>query len=201
VAASPDLGPQLMRDLALGSTDNAPKELAELITVPSLNIRGMASSRIGNQASNVIPATATASIDMRLVKGMDPVTTATRFIEHVRKQGYFVVDAEPTLEVRMAHSKVAKVVRGTNNESPWRLSMELPIFQDIIRAVEGVRGDVVKIPNSGATNTDVPGRALGIPQVGVPIANHDNNQHSYNENLRLQKLWDGIELMAALLTL
>jgi len=32
----------------------------------------------------------------------------------------------------------------------------------------------------------------------VPIANHDNNQHSANENLRLRNLWDGIELYATL---
>jgi hypothetical protein len=31
--------------------------------------------------------------------------------------------------------------------------------------------------------------------------NHDDNQHTFNENLRLQNLWDGIELMAALLTM
>ena len=31
--------------------------------------------------------------------------------------------------------------------------------------------------------------------------NHDNNQHSFDENLRIQNLWDGIELMAALLTM
>ena len=42
------------------------KKLVELITLPSLNIRGMASSRIGAQASNVIPSTATATIDIRL---------------------------------------------------------------------------------------------------------------------------------------
>jgi hypothetical protein len=35
----------------------------------------------------------------------------------------------------------------------------------------------------------------------VPIGNHDNNQHSSDENLRLQNLWDGIELMAALLSM
>jgi acetylornithine deacetylase/succinyl-diaminopimelate desuccinylase-like protein len=45
--------------------------LIELLQLPSLNIRGMASSRVGNQASNVIPSTATAALDMRLVKGMD----------------------------------------------------------------------------------------------------------------------------------
>jgi hypothetical protein len=41
---------------------------------------------------------------------------------------------------------------------------------------------------------------LKTPCIGIPIANHDNNQHSANENIRLQNLWDGIETMAALLT-
>jgi acetylornithine deacetylase/succinyl-diaminopimelate desuccinylase-like protein len=46
--------------------------------------------------------------------------------------------------------------------------------------------------------------ALGIIRVHIPvipIANHDNNQHSFNENIRIQNLWDGIELMAALLAM
>jgi acetylornithine deacetylase/succinyl-diaminopimelate desuccinylase-like protein len=59
----------------------------------------------------------------------------------------------------------------------------------------------VKIPNSGGTGPDVATRVLHIPEIGIPIGNHDNNQHSFNENLRLQNLWDGIELMAALLTM
>jgi hypothetical protein len=33
------------------------------------------------------------------------------------------------------------------------------------------------------------------------MANHDNHQHSADENLRLQNLWDGIELMAALMAM
>jgi acetylornithine deacetylase/succinyl-diaminopimelate desuccinylase-like protein len=35
--------------------------------------------------------------------------------------------------------------------------------------------------------------------VGLPIVNHDNNQHGANENLRLQNLWDGIEVFAGIL--
>jgi acetylornithine deacetylase/succinyl-diaminopimelate desuccinylase-like protein len=42
-------------------------------------------------------------------------------------------------------------------------------------------------------------KILGSATTTVPIANHDNNQHSANENLRIENLWDGIELMAALL--
>jgi acetylornithine deacetylase/succinyl-diaminopimelate desuccinylase-like protein len=200
VAEAPDVDADLMREFWLGSTENAPMKLAELITLPSLNIRGMASSRVGNQASNVIPATATVTIDMRLVKGMDPRQTADRLIEHVRKQGFFVVDQEPSAEVRRAHPKVALIVR-RNAENPHRVSMDLPISQEVIRTVESARGPAVKIPTSGGTGPDVAEAVLGMTEIGIPIGNHDNNQHSYNENLRLQNLWDGIELMAALLTM
>ena len=200
VAEAPDVDADLMREFWLGSTENAPRKLAELITLPSLNIRGMASSRVGNQASNVIPATATVTIDMRLVKGMDPRQTADRLIDHVRKQGFFVVDQEPSADVRRAHPKVAMIVR-RNAENPHRVSMDLPISQEVIRTVESARGPAVKIPTSGGTGPDVAEHVLGMTEIGIPMGNHDNNQHSYNENLRLQNLWDGIELMAALLTM
>jgi hypothetical protein len=42
---------------------------------------------------------------------------------------------------------------------------------------------------------------LKVPMIGIPIVNHDNSQHSFNENIRLQNLWDGIETMAALMTM
>jgi acetylornithine deacetylase/succinyl-diaminopimelate desuccinylase-like protein len=32
----------------------------------------------------------------------------------------------------------------------------------------------------------------------VPMVNSDNNQHAANENLRIQNLWDGIELYATI---
>ncbi|OLD71234.1 MAG: peptidase M20, partial [Ignavibacteria bacterium 13_1_40CM_2_61_4] len=179
IAEAPDVDSELMREFWLGSTENAPGKLAELIMLPSLNIRGLASSRIGSQASNVIPATASATIDMRIVKGMDARQTADRLIEHIRKQGFFVVDQEPTADVRRSHPKVALVIR-REGENPHRVSMDLPISREVIRTVESARGPAVKIPSSGATGSDMAERVLGIPEIGIPIGNHDNNQHSYN---------------------
>jgi acetylornithine deacetylase/succinyl-diaminopimelate desuccinylase-like protein len=40
-----------------------------------------------------------------------------------------------------------------------------------------------------------------MPTVGVSIVNFDNNQHGPDENLRLQNLWEGIEMLAALMTM
>jgi acetylornithine deacetylase/succinyl-diaminopimelate desuccinylase-like protein len=202
VADSPDVDDQLMNEFLLGSTDGAPKKLAELITLPSLNIRGMASARVGAQASSVIPATATADIDMRIVKGMDHRQTAERLIEHVRRQGFYVVDTEPAAEVRRAHSKVALVVVKPGGYNSVRTPMDLPISKEVILTVESARGPTIKMPNMGASvPLDMVERALGARTIVIPIGNHDNNQHSFDENLRIQNLWDGVELMAALLTM
>jgi acetylornithine deacetylase/succinyl-diaminopimelate desuccinylase-like protein len=48
---------------------------------------------------------------------------------------------------------------------------------------------------------DVMERVARTRTIMVPIANHDDNQHAANENLRLQNLWDGIETMAALIAM
>ena len=39
-----------------------------------------------------------------------------------------------------------------------------------------------------------------MPIIILPIANHDNNQHGRNENLRLQNLWDAVAMYAAILS-
>jgi acetylornithine deacetylase/succinyl-diaminopimelate desuccinylase-like protein len=201
IAAAPVLDAELKREFWLGGTEGAPAMLGELITQPSLNIRGMSSAQVGAGATNVIPSTATASIDIRLVKGMDPRTTVERVLAHIRAQGFFVVDTEPAGEVRQAHARVAWVTSRTGRGAV-RTPMDLPISQEVIRVVNSVRGPAVLQPNMGGSlplaEIEQP---LGVPTIVVPIANHDNRQHSFNENLRIQNLWDGIELLAALLVM
>ena len=201
LADAPPLDAALMREFWLGSTEGAGAPLNELITQPALNVRGMASSRTGNLASNVIPATATASLDIRLVPGMDARQTTDRVVEHIRKQGFFVVNHEPDAETRRSHAKVA-LVEVRAGENAVRTPMDWPLAQEVIRVVESVRGATVRLPNMGGSLPLISiVRPLDTHVIVVPIANHDDNQHSYNENLRLQNLWDGIELMAALLAM
>jgi acetylornithine deacetylase/succinyl-diaminopimelate desuccinylase-like protein len=200
-ASAPDNDAALRSELGIAWTEGAGKRLVELINLPSLNIRGFLSSSVGATARNVIPSTATASIDIRLVKGIDHAKSVDRVIEHIRAQGYQVVESEPDQATRLKYPKIAKVVRqGGYNAS--RTSMDLPISKAVVAAVESARGSVIKMPTLGGSVplyifTD----NMKTPCVGVPIANHDNNQHSANENIRLQNLWDGIETMAALLTM
>jgi acetylornithine deacetylase/succinyl-diaminopimelate desuccinylase-like protein len=202
VAEAPDVDGDLKREFWLGRTEGGGKSLIELLNLPSLNIRGMASSRVGHQASNVIPSTATATIDMRLVKGIDHRQAAERLIAHIRKQGYFVVDSDPSPDTLMSHSRVAKVTSSEFGYNAARTSMDLPISQLVIHTADTVRGPVIKLPTmGGSTPLAMIEDILSVPTITVPMANHDNNQHSFNENIRVQNLWDGIELMAAMLAM
>ena len=81
--------------------------------------------------------------------------------------------------------------------------MSLPIVKKVVDAIAQAIGQrPVLLPTMGGSGPlwaiDA---ATKAPQVGVPIVNHDNNQHSSNENLRLQNLWDGIEIFSALMTI
>jgi acetylornithine deacetylase/succinyl-diaminopimelate desuccinylase-like protein len=198
----PATDPELMREYGLAATEGAGRALAELINEPSLNIDGLRSEDVGRQSRTIIPAEATATVDLRLVKGIEPRRQIERVIAHIKKQGYYVVSGEPDLETRLKHPLIARVV-SEEGYPAVRTSMSLPIVKKIIGAVEQATGvRPVMLPTMGGSGPlwaiDV---ATKAPQVGVPIVNHDNNQHSSNENLRIQNLWDGIEIFAALMTM
>jgi len=124
-----------------------------------------------------------------------------RVVEHIRKQGYFVVDREPDSGTRLAYPKIA-LLRRKGGYNASRTPMDLAISREVIAAVEKARGPVVKLPTlGGSVPLFILQEQLHTPWIGIPIANHDNNQHAANENLRLQNLWDGIELMITLMRL
>jgi len=199
IAEAPNNGELLMKEFGLGRANGGGKPLLELLNEPTLNIDGFASARVGAKANNVVPSTATADIDLRLVKGLDWKTQQQRVVDYIASQGYFVTDAPPDKAMLMAHPRVAFVGRDPVGYNAVRTPMDLPIAQAVIAAVESARGPVVKLPTmGGSVPLEMIVKTLGTNTITVPIANYDNNQHSANENIRIQNLWDGIEVMAAL---
>jgi acetylornithine deacetylase/succinyl-diaminopimelate desuccinylase-like protein len=168
---------------------------------PSLNINGISSGRTGARANNVIPATATVDLDLRLVVGIDWREQQNRVVDYIRSQGYYVTESEPDPQTLLSHPRVAFVKRDSGYNAV-RTPMDLPIAKEVIAAVETAHQPVVLWPTMGGS---VPlgaiERAASTHTITVPIANYDNNQHSANENIRLQNLWDGAETMAALLAM
>ncbi len=198
LAAIPPLDDQLKRELALGRTEGT-LPLNEAILQPALNLRGFVAGHVGEQASNAISAEARASIDFRLVPAQTPERVRQLVEAHVAKQGFFIVHEEPDAETRRAHPAVAKLVWEPGYPSA-RTPLDAPLSRRVATVLSEATGvEPYRLPSLGGS---VPmylftngGRT---PVVGVPIVNHDNNQHAANENVRLQNLWDGIEVFAAL---
>lgn len=197
----PSVDEQMKKELGLVATEMPGKTLVEAISLPSLNINGMQSANVGKMASNVIPVMANAVIDLRLVPGNDWQKQQQKVMEHIRKQGYYVIEHDPTDEERMKYPHIAKVIAGTSSYNAQRTPMDLPVAKQVIAAVKSTTTDqVVLLPTMGGS---LPlflfEKYLKAKTITVPVANHDNNHHAENENIRIQNLWNGIETMAALM--
>src|SRR5262245_60609561 len=85
LAALPRVDADLQHELGIAKPDGSGKSLAELVTQPSLNIRGIRSAYVGSHAQNVVPDTAQGSLDARLVKGEDPQKKLEQIVGFIRK--------------------------------------------------------------------------------------------------------------------
>lgn len=201
LVAAPANDAMLRKELALGRSMNQGEHLLALLNQPSLEVTGINTGQTGVHSTNTIQSTAAATIDLRLVVGEHFRTQQNRVVDYIRSQGYFVTSAEPTKEELATHAKVVRVVLD-EGEDALRTPMDLPIAQKVIAAVRSAHPNVILLPTSGGTvPLDAMERASGSRTISIPIANHDDNQHAANENLRLQNLWDGIETMAALMAI
>jgi len=207
LAALPNDDEALKRELGLVWTEGEPQTLAERILVPALNIRGITSGNTGALARNVIPSTAVAALGIRLVKGTAPDHMRQLIVNHIEAQGFHVVSEEPDMDTRLRYPRIAKVTGGEGYPAA-RTEMSNPYVQQVIGAANVAadrafgEGSLVLAPGMGGTLplylfTDVAGK----PAINVPVANHDNNQHAPDENLRIANLWYAIDLYAALLSM
>lgn len=203
IAEAPAYDDELRSQLGFARGEGTGKSLLELINLPSLNINGMSSGDVGALARNVIPTTASAVLDLRLVKGNDHRQQVRRLIDHVRKQGFYVIDRDPTDDERKQYPLIAKVIARAGGYNAERTRMDLPISVAVIAAVQSTSTQpIVKLPTAGGSlPLSIISDRLHTVTVTVPIANYDNNQHAENENLRLENLWDGIETIAAVMTM
>jgi acetylornithine deacetylase/succinyl-diaminopimelate desuccinylase-like protein len=196
----PDNDATLEHELGIAKPEGDGKKLVELLMEPSLNVRGIRSAYVGEHAQNVVPDQAEASLDARLVKGEDPKSKSQQIVDFISKQGYFVVDREPTMEERRAHALVAKVVQQGGYRAS-RTSMDLPVSRAMVALMQAAtNNETVVAPQLGGSVPMYIFEDLGLPWIGVPIVNYDNHQHSSDENLRLGNLWQGIETYAAILS-
>jgi acetylornithine deacetylase/succinyl-diaminopimelate desuccinylase-like protein len=192
---------EVRHELGLAATESN-GSLAAATTLPSLNINGMRSANVGAQAANVIPDSATAVLDVRLVLGNEPERQYEKLRDFIRNKGYYVIDRPPTLDERLEHPLIANVKLRPGLYPAARTAMNDPLAHAIADAVRASSDPpIIELPTSGGSlPLAIIEKTLGTRSIDVPTANYDDNQHAANENLRLGNLWEGIVTYATMLT-
>ena len=154
---------------------------------PTFNINGVTAGTTGAARSTVIPHQATASIDVRLVAQMNMDTVCRRIVEHVQERC-------PGATVELLHGYEA-----------YKVAVTHPQVQHVVAAVQelctsmGETAPPVILPSMGGSlPLHALAQALDMPLISVPLANHDDNQHAPDENLRLGHFLQGISTMLSI---
>ncbi len=196
----------LRKRFGVASNDKVGSNYAESIQYPSLNIRGLSSADVGAKAANIVPKDAVAELDIRTTSEADAAYLTGLLRSFIQKQGYTLLDHEPTAEERERHPKLARMTEGLAAQAA-RQPMDAPIRHWVQRslssAYEGDGGKLQPIllrAMGGTVPTWEISAPLKLPFVLVPVVNPDNNQHAYDENLRMGHYLTGMRTMLGLLT-
>ena len=202
LAQIPDDEAEIHQRLGIARPDAVAPSYQESIQYPSLNVLGLASGWTGTATRTIIPSSATAELDIRLV----PESSAERLValvrEHIEHQGYHLLPGrEPTDRERLEYPRLASFTYEVAYGA-FRTDYEAEVGRWLTRALERAFGEApVRIRMVGGSIPIAPFvTTLGLPAVGVPAAQLDNNQHSPNENLRVGNYIDGIRAYLAILT-
>ncbi len=197
----------LRKRLGIAEADHVAGSYQEDLQYPSLNVRGLASGAVGEKVTGVVPSTATAEIDIRTTTEADAAYLLPLVRHHIEAQGYHILDHDPTDEERALYPKLIRFTLTQPLQLAARQEMESPIGQWATSALAsafqvGAKPVTpVRLRLMGATlPTHEIVAPLQQPFVLVPVVNGDNNQHSYDENLRMGNYLTGMRSIIGLIT-
>src|SRR5690606_330715 len=139
-------------------------------------------------------------LDLRLVKGNDWQRQQQKVLDHIQEQGFYITEKEPTDDERSRYPKIVMITRETGYNAQ-RTDMRAPVVQKIVAAIKkAVDGELLLVPTlGGSLPLFLFEKHLKALPVVVCLTNPDSNQHAENENIMLQYLWEGIDMMAAVM--
>lgn len=192
---------KMLADLGVAKPETVGGTYQESLQFPSLNVRGMQSAWVGDEARTVIPDKAIAEIDIRLVPESDGKRLQELFKKHLQSQGFYVVENEPTAEERQKYADIIRFETGGIMPA-FRTPIDNPYTPWLTQILSQNSGEkIVKVRISGGTVPISPFvNELKIPAITVPLVNPDNNQHSPNENLELKQVIYGLKTFYHLFT-
>ena len=200
IANMPDMSLTLRDELSVNSPEGEGMRLEELVTLPAINARGISGGGVGPQGSNIILTQATVSLNLRLVPNQRTEEVEDLIEAHIARQGYHIVYAEPDNEILRNNSKVLRLDWRGEGSTGLRTSMDGEMARRMIVLMQELAPDLILTPGMGGSLplNDFDDR-MDTPIIVLPLANHDNNQHGENENLRLQNFWDAMTVYGVIL--
>lgn len=162
----------------------AERPIAERLALPTFTINSL-TCLDGGDHRTVIPSTAVARCDLRLVAGQRAETAIAAVRAH--------------LAAHLPHAEL-RLDRGAMQAS--RTPVDSPYTETITAALAGSYGrPAVLLPTlGGSLPIAALSEGLGLPCYGLPLANADERNHAPDENLELSRFHDGIVACAAVLT-
>jgi len=142
---------------------------------PSMTVTGMYGGHIREGHKTSIPATATAKINLRLVKSQTPHAVAELVKKHVKKHMPHYVEYDLSFDEFAGPSK-------TDKNSKY--------VQMAVKVLEEVFKSSVHYRYVGGTEPVILyfQQILGNPIVSVPFANEDGFMHGVNENFNIENI-------------
>ena len=194
--AVPDNEEVIQAKLGFKGADKVADTYQKALQYPSLNIRGMLSGWVGSEARTIVPAQATAEMDIRLVLESDPERLLKLLREHIQSEGYHIIADKPTQRERLTHHKICRMSSKISYQA-FRTDFDTPIGNWLTKAMRNAYGkNPVRTRTMGGSIPISPFiQTLDVPAVVVPTANRDNNQHSPNENIRLGNYVEGVQAL------
>lgn len=217
IAARPD--EKLKKEFGLCQPDGQGERIDNLINRPSLNVRGLSGGEVLQKATNIVPPKSIASLDLRIAAGNEASKQVKYVTDHIRnflikqkvkeKMCFIEIDEshtedrEPNQLEREKCTFLVKVNIKKGGYDAQKLSLTHPLANRVVDALQRVLHlPIRKLPISGASlPTYLVSKILNAPLIYVTMNNYDNNQHTEDENIRIQNLWDGIDMSAAIMTM
>ena len=177
IAALPPVEASLKREFGIAQGEGSDGLTASTMR-PALNVVAL---KAGGSA-RAIPATAEVALDFRLVPDQTPERVHEQVEKRLQDLGWTVLHAEPDEATRSNKSKLVRLDWSTGYPG-YRADMTHPASRAALATAQrSVADPVAALPMMGGS---VPiylfAKILDVPVIGLPIANHDNNQHAANE--------------------
>lgn len=151
---------------------------------PAINIEGFGSGYQGQGVKTILPAYASAKMEVRLVPGLEPHDVLDKIRKQLDKNGYGKVELTYTL-----------------GEMSYRSDMSAPSILNVIELAKDFYPEGISVlPTSAGTGPmHTVFEALEVPMAAFGLGNANSRDHGGDENVKIADYYTHIELIKELI--